>query len=152
MKVYRIARTQYANDMTGEGARLFGGRWNHKSVPCIYCSESKALALLEYTVNVNIEEIPRALSIVTLEIPDAHIRVILQDDLPGNWKESPAPVSTKDYGSKLLNSLSDAVFKIPSTIIADEYNLVLNPLHKESKHFRIIDIRDFVYDVRIKNT
>ena len=62
MLVYRIGRTKRAGDLTGEGSRLNGGRWNHKLTPCIYTSESRALALLEYTVNVNIDEIPRALT------------------------------------------------------------------------------------------
>src|SRR5665647_899224 len=107
MKVYRIGRTRYADDIKGEGARLFGGRWNHKSIPCMYTSESRALALLEYTVNVNIEEIPRGLSVTTFEIPDKEIKIISVDSLPGDWKESPAPPSSKDFGTRLLASLSN---------------------------------------------
>lgn len=150
MKVYRIGRTKFAGDVTGEGARLFGGRWNHKSIPCIYTSESRALALLEYTVNVNIEEIPRALSITTFEIPNMGIKIFREDNLPGDWKASPGPSSAKDFGTKHLTSLSHPVFKIPSSIITEEYNFLLNPLHTANKNFKIIDIRDFVYDVRIK--
>lgn len=150
MKVYRVGRTKYADDLTGEGARLFGGRWNHKSVPCIYTSESRALTLLEYTVNVNIEEIPRALSITTFEIPNSAIKIIPHNKLPGDWKESPAPTSAKDFGTKQLTSLSHSVFKIPSSIITEEYNFLLNPLHPAHKDFKIVDIKDFVYDVRIK--
>lgn len=150
MKVYRIGKTKHAEDITGEGSKLFGGRWNHKSVPCIYTSESRALALLEYTVNINIEEIPRALSVVTFEISADHITVITEDQLPGTWKQSPAPASTKDFGTNLLKKSLNAVFKIPSSIIAEEYNYILNPFHPQSKDFKIIDIKDFVYDVRIK--
>ncbi|MEO8413107.1 MAG: RES family NAD+ phosphorylase [Ginsengibacter sp.] len=150
MKVYRIGRTQYADDVKGEGARLFGGRWNHKSIPCIYTSESRALALLEYTVNVNIKEIPRRLRIATFEIPDKGIKIISGDRLPGDWKEAPAPKSCKDFGTRLLASLSNAVFKIPSAIITEEYNFLLNPMHVAACYFTIIDIKNFVYDIRIK--
>ena len=150
MKVYRIGRTRYADDIKGEGARLFGGRWNHKTFPCIYTSESRALALLEYTVNVNIEEIPRRLSITTFEIPDKEIKIFSVESLPGDWKESPAPSASKDFGTRVLVSLSHAVFKIPSAIITEEYNFLLNPLHDAASHFKIVDIKDFVYDVRIK--
>lgn len=73
MIVYRIGRTKYAEDLTGEGARLNGGRWNHRLTACLYTSESRALAVLEYTVNVNIDDIPRALSISTVEIPEKNI-------------------------------------------------------------------------------
>lgn len=150
MIVYRIGKTKHANDLTGEGARLFGGRWNHKLNPCIYTSESRALAVLEFTVNINIEEIPRALSIATIEIPTKAIQEITEAQLPGNWKQIPAPSSTKDFGTDLLRKSKSPIFKIPSSVICEEYNYILNPLHPESSHFKIIDIKDFIYDVRIK--
>ena len=152
MIVYRIARTKYANDLSGEGARLNGGRWNHKLTPCIYTSESRALALLEYTVNVNIDDIPRALSFAIIEVPDDNILSVTVEGLPGNWTESPAPASTKNYGTGLLKKGEYAVIKIPSAVIPFEYNYLLNPLHKDSTKFKILDVHDFVYDVRIKKT
>ena len=151
MIVYRIGKTKYANDLKGEGARLFGGRWNNKQIACLYTSESRALAILEYTVNINIDDIPRALSLTTIEIPDLPITIINEVDLPGDWKQSPAPSSTKEFGSKLLLEAAAPVIRIPSAIISAEFNYLLNPLHPDSKKFRIINIIDFVYDVRIKN-
>jgi len=150
MLVYRISKTRYATDLSGEGAKLYGGRWNNKLTPCIYTSESRALALLEYTVNINIDDIPRALSIITLDIPDADIYELNLSQLPGDWKDVPAPSSTKDIGSNLLNESKNAVIKIPSAIIANEFNYILNPKHPHSKNFKIKDIKDFIYDVRIK--
>ena len=150
MLVYRVGKTKYANDLTGEGARLFGGRWNNKMVSCLYTSESRALALLEYTVNIDIDDIPRALSITQIEIPDRSIKVLKEADLPGDWKQSPAPSSTKTFGSSLLLAATEPVIRVPSTVVPDEYNYLLNPLHPESKKFKIISVRDFVYDVRIK--
>lgn len=150
MKIYRVGWSKYASDLTGEGAKLFGGRWNHKTIPCIYTSESRALALLEYTVNVNIEEIPRALSITTFEITSKGIKIIKESDLPGNWTHSPAPSATKDFGTHLLKTSSSAIIKLPSSVINEEFNYLLNPLHAESKYFKIIEIKDFIYDVRIK--
>jgi len=150
MQVYRVGASKFSGDLSGEGAKLFGGRWNHKTIPCIYASQSRALAILEYTVNINIDEVPRALSITTFEIPEAGIRLIAEEKLPGNWKESPAPSSTKDFGSALLKSLSAPVYKIPSCVMSEEYNFLLNPLHQQNVHFKILEIKDFVYDVRIK--
>lgn len=150
MKVYRIGRTKFASDISGEGARLFGGRWNHKLIPCIYTSESRALALLEYTVNISIDEIPRALSITTFEIPSSGIEIIKEDKLPGNWKHFPAPASTKDFGTRLLKDSTNSIFKIPSSVIVEEYNYLLNPLYAGSKYFKIVEIKDFIYDLRIK--
>ena len=150
MIVYKVGRTKYASDLHGEGARLFGGRWNNKMVGCLYTSENRALALLEYTVNVNIDDIPRSLSITAIEIPDRPIRILNEADLPVDWKQSPAPSSTKDFGSKFLLAAAEPVIRIPSTVIPYEFNYLLNPLHPESKKFKIIDTSDFIYDVRIK--
>lgn len=150
MIVYRIGRIKYANDLTGEGARLFGGRWNNKGIGCLYTSASRALALLEYTVNIDIDDIPRALSITIIEIPERSIKILEEANLPGDWKHSPAPSSTKIFGSKLLLTAAEPVIRIPSTVIPDEFNYLLNPLHSDSDKFKIINVNDFVYDVRIK--
>lgn len=149
MLVYRIGKTKHAGDLSGEGAKINGGRWNHKSVPCVYTSESRALSLLEYTVNVNIENIPRALSITIIEIPEKEILIINEKDLPGNWRNVPVPSSTQDFGTLLLKNSAKPVIKIPSSVIAEEFNYILNPLNSANL-FKILDIKDLVYDVRIK--
>ena len=150
MVVFRIGRTKHIKDLTGEGARLFGSRWNHKGIACIYTSESRALAVLEYTVNTNVEDIPRDLSIASIQVSDSKILTLSIGALPGNWKDSPAPAETKDFGSRLLRDGNYGVIKIPSAIIPMEYNYILNPLHADSKSFKIIDVSDFIYDLRIK--
>jgi RES domain-containing protein len=150
MLVYHLGRTKYSKDLSGEGSRLFGARWNHKDIPAVYTSESRALALLEYTVNVSIDSIPRDLSMTTIEIPDADIFEIPEADLPGDWKSSPAPSSTKDFGTATLETLHSLTLKIPSVVIPQEFNYILNPLHAAITRVQIVDIRDFVYDVRIK--
>lgn len=150
MIVYRIGRARYAGDLDGEGARLFGGRWNHKLTPCIYTSASRALALLEYTANVNIDDIPRALSITTFEIDPAYMLEVPVGTLPGDWKSAPAPATTKDFGTALLRKDDYGIFKIPSAIMEDEFNYLLNPQFRKAVTYSILSIRDFVYDVRLK--
>lgn len=150
MLVYRIGRTKFARDLSGEGARLYGGRWNKKLIPCIYAAESRALALLEYTANVNIEDIPRALSVATFEIPENGIFEIPLAKLPGDWSLSPAPASTRDLGSALLGAGGHLVVKIPSAILSDEFNYLLNPIHPGFQDIKIIDVKDLIYDVRLK--
>lgn len=149
MFVYRVARRKYADDITGEGARLFGGRWNNRLVPCLYTSESRALAILEYTVNISIDEIPRALCIVTFEIDEKKIYTIALPELPGNWKDLSVPKQTQNFGSVLLLNPKIQVIKIPSTIIADEFNYLISPLHFQGK-LSVHSIQDFVYDIRLK--
>jgi RES domain-containing protein len=150
MIVYRLSQTLYANDLTGEGARLFGARWNHKGTACLYTADSRALAVLEYTVNVNIHAIPRALSMVAIEIPDAGHQELTIAELPGNWQDAPAPGATKDFGTALLTTAANPIIRIPSTVIPEEFNYLLNPLHPDSRIARIVGVWDFVYDVRIK--
>lgn len=159
MIVYRLCRTKWAEDINGEGARLNGGRWNHNGIPCIYTSESRALAVLEYTVNINIHDIPRALSILSIKIPDEFLDCPVSK-LPGNWRDSPAPASTRDFGTDKLEMVAGdntsngknvpfAVLRFPSAVIPEEFNYVLNPLHPDAS-FKVIEIKDFVYDTRIK--
>ncbi len=150
MIVYRVGKSRFAHDLSGEGARLFGGRWNYPLTPCIYTSGSRALAILEYSVNVNIHTIPRALSITCIEIPDTGILQLQQADLPGNWKEMPAPFSTREFGTGLLQGPNSPIIEVPSAIVPEEVNYLLNPLHPLHQKCKILSVKDFVYDVRIK--
>jgi RES domain-containing protein len=150
MNVYRVSKTRYANDLSGEGARLFGGRWNNTGVGCVYTSENRALALLEYTVNIDKGEIPATLSITTIKIPDSKIQVLTEADLPTDWKMFPSPSSVKEFGSKLLLAADKPVIKVPSVIVAGECNFLLNPQHADSRLFEVLEIRPFIYDSRIK--
>lgn len=149
MLVYRVSKTQYANDLSGTGAKLYGGRWNHIDTPCIYTSESRSLAILEYSVNVNVDFIPRALSICVFEIDENQIKEVKIKKLPGDWTEIPAPFSTKDFGTKLLQK-GIPIIKIPSIIIKDEFNYILHP-SAVNKSYKLVDVKDFVYDLRLKN-
>ena len=152
MLVYRLGKTKFANDISGEGARLFGGRWNHKGTPCLYTAESRALAVLEYTVNVHIDDVPRALSMTVLQLPEQRLLRLSPNNLPGDWFHSPAPASTKDFGTELLKKSEYLVIQIPSVIIPEEYNYLVNPLHKDIHQVKVLSVHDFVYDVRIKWT
>lgn len=148
MKVYRITKTKYAEDLSGTGAKLYGGRWNHIDSACIYTADSRALSVLEYAVNINIDFIPRALSLCVFEIDESQVYSFKQEDLPGNWRETPAPKSTKDYGTQFLKS-NKPILKIPSIIIPEEFNYIINP-QVASLSFKLVEIKDFVFDLRIK--
>ena len=151
MVVYRIGRSRWAYDLSGEGARLNGGRWNQKGIPCVYASASRALALLEYTVNIDVHDIPRLLCLATLEIPDDYLTFEVHE-LPGNWTDSPAPSSTREFGTRQLRKGRQPVLCLPSSIIPEEFNFVLNPSHPRFNEIRVLEVRDFVYDIRIKES
>lgn len=147
MKVYRISKTEYAGDLSGTGAKLFGGRWNHINIPCIYTAGSAALAVLEYSVNVNVAFVPPDLSLAVFEIEDKYI-IHKPKQLPTDWAAVPAPFSAKDLGSALLSD-NVPVIRVPSVVIPTEYNYLLNP-SAEGKAFRLLEVREFRYDLRIK--
>ena len=149
MRVYRVSNTRYAGDLSGEGARLHGGRWNHIGTPCLYTSQSRSLAVLELSVNVSTASVLRYLSMVEIEIPNSLLELTIPD-LPGNWRDAPAPSSTKDYGSDLLTKNLNAIIKIPSSVIPEEFNYIINPKHHYAGDCTIIEVKDFTYDIRIK--
>ncbi len=117
--------------------------------PCIYTSESRSLAILEYSVNVNVDEIPRALCMVTFEIDENDVYALNEADLPGNWKSPAIPKETQFFGTKLLRNPGIAVIRIPSTVIPEEFNYIINPLRMQGK-IKISQIRDYIYDIRLK--
>lgn len=146
MRVYRVSKTKYARDLNGTGAKLYGGRWNTMGTPCIYTSESRALAVLEYSVNINIDFMPRGLSVCVFGVHDDLVHTVAVEDLPDHWEDAPAPLATKKMGSELLRSHS--ILKIPSIVIPDEYNYILNPLAQQDS-FKLIEVKDFIFDVRM---
>lgn len=149
MRVYRVSNTQFARDLSGEGARLHGGRWNHVGTSCLYTSESRSLAVLELSVNISTTSVLRYLSMVEIEIPDDILELDIPA-LPGNWREAPAPASTKDYGTDLLNKNLNAIIKVPSSVIPEEFNYLINPKNLRAGDCTIIEVKDFIYDIRIK--
>lgn len=151
MLLYRIGKTKYARDMSGEGAKITGGRWNHEGTPCIYTAESRALCLLEYTAHASIDTIPRALSYTTFEVPEEAVLELTIGELPGNWKEWPHPKEARAFGTKLLKEKKYLLIKVPSAIIPQEFNYLINPLHPHITKVKIIDVVDYAYDVRLKN-
>ena len=150
MLLYRIGATKYANDITGEGARLNGGRWNHVGIPCIYAGGSRAIVLLEYSAHVSIHNIKRALSFTTISVTDNSITELKTADLPDNWQTFPHPKETRDLGSKLLIKKTSLVIKIPSVIIPEEYIYLINPNHVRIAEVVVKEIKDYSYDLRLK--
>ena len=139
MNVFRVVKKQHANDLSGEGARLFGGRWNYTGTPCIYASTSRSLAILELTVNTSKENLPEDLIILTISIPDQLIHSINKKNLPQNWMKTPAPSNAKSFGTSLLNTMKYLAFLLPSAVVPEENNIIINPLHTDIKRVSIID-------------
>lgn len=151
MQLYHLGSSRYARQLTGEGARLFGGRWNKKGDACIYTSGTRSLCMLEYLANVSLEEMPADMIITVYSFPDNLCRIVPIADLPQDWFNVPAPVSSKIFGSALLADKTCTCFAVPSAIVPAEKNYILNPAADGFEQLTIVGTEPFVIDHRIKN-
>lgn len=152
MRVFRIAKSIYINDLSGSGARENGGRWNHKGIAIVYTSESRALAILECLVNLPVPVDLRDfdLKIASLVIPDRIIpKEISISDLPSNWRNYPAPPELADLGTKWALTKKTLLLRVPSAVIHREFNILINPLHPDMKHVKIIHIENYKLNNRL---
>ena len=149
MIVYRLCRKAHANDLSGRGAELNGGRWNGKGTAMVYTSASRALCLVEIMVHVPAGIIPKDYYLVSISIPDnTHIIAIDPKDLPDNWSKNPVPASTQKMGNAFI-ARQALVLKVPSAIVKDEWNYLINPSHKDFKKVKITSIELFSFDTRL---
>ena len=150
--VFRICKTKYAaGAFDGEGAFRFGGRWNSRGVRMIYTAGSLALATLEIVVNLDGGELLSGYSYIAVQIPSALILPILEfRKLPRNWNRSPAPPSLARIGDDWIRSQASAVLEVPTSIVPEEQNYLVNPAHPDFALIRREKPRKFVFDKRLK--
>ena len=154
MLVFRIEREKYLNSaLSGIGASLSEGfRWNSLSTRIVYTAESRALAILEVSVHLDLQEdLPTDRYLITLEIPDeVEILELDQIDLPLNWDAKPPIVETQLIGDDFVNQQTAAVLKVPSAIIPEEFNYLINPLHRDAQKIKITASKQLLFDTRLK--
>ena len=150
MHVYRIAKTQYIHDLTGMGARLYGGRWNHKGIGLVYTAESRALATVEYLVQVPLSLVPHDLSMAMLDIPNwITSKTMAVGNLPANWRDYPAPSALADLGMQWALSRETLLLRVPSVVVEDEWNVLINPLHPDLPHVTLAQVEPYRFDARL---
>ncbi len=152
MKIaWRFVKEKHIKDaFSGEGARLYGGRWNYSGIPVVYLSEHLSLAVLEQLVHINFDERPIRYAYIHVEIPDnIRIEEIQSDVLPDDWRKEPASNSTKNIGNKWIDTGKSAILRVPSVIIPIEYNLAINPVHQDFKYIKKGQSKSFSIDPRV---
>ena len=150
MQLFRIANTRYINDLTGTGARIYGGRWNHKGTGVIYTSENRSLATVEYLVHVPLSIVPGDLSIACLEIPDRIIpKQISLTDLPPNWRDYPAPPELADLGTNRALANESLLLRVPSAVVENEFNVLINPMHLDMSYVAILHVESYTFNKRL---
>jgi RES domain-containing protein len=149
MVVYRITNCDYALDLNGTGARLFGGRWNSEGKPVIYTASSCSLAVLEVLVHLPPLMIPDNYCLVEIEVPNSVIKTIEIDELPADWKDISPPARLRQIGDEFLNKREYLLMKVPSSIVPMEYNYLINPQHKDMRKVKVSTHQPFDFDERL---
>ena len=154
MIVYRIEREKYLKTtLQSLGAALSSGfRWNSMNTRLVYTSQSRALATLEVSVHLDLsEDLPNDRHYVEINIPDSlPIMEVQIDDLPFNWNFKPPTKTTQIIGDDFVLYNQAAVLKVPSSIVAEEYNFLLNPFHPDFKKIKVVQTQNMQFDSRIK--
>jgi RES domain-containing protein len=148
MLLYRIAKCDYIADLSGTGARLYGGRWNSIGKPVVYLASSRALAVLEVLVHLPPTLIPDNFCQLTLEVPD-DVQTLEVNQLPANWQEYPEPAVLKTMGDAFIKANQHLLLKVPSAVVKEEFNYLLNPAHASAQSVKIADQQLFSFDERL---
>ena len=154
--VWRIAtdtKLYEADDLSGAGAKATGGRWNAVGDALIYTSETQALACLETVVHLNAGGLPLNRYLVAVTIPAsvwANARTETPGSLPVGWDADPSGRSSIQFGSAWIRAGASALLRVPSVIVPDEYNVLINPRHPDNKGITAVKIRKWLYDPRLR--
>ncbi len=148
MIVFRISNTVYSSDINGTGAKLFGARWNSIGIPVLYTSESISLAVLEMLVNTNFKDYSIELDLLYIHLPDLPcVTTVSLNSLEKNWAADFE--YTRYIGDEILKQKDTLLVKVPSAVIREEYNCLVNPLHADFKKIKILKTKSFWPDERL---
>lgn len=134
MKFVRITKSRHRDTaFSGEGARLYGGRWNDKGHPAVYLADSIALAQLEILVHLKSEDSLKDYVLLEVDVPDTLIAYLDDEDYPQDWNDLEPQASTKDIGTAFLEQQSAVALVIRSSVVPQQFNALFNPEHPEAK-------------------
>lgn len=155
ISVWRIAqdtKSYEADDLSGKGAEITGGRWNDKGTPLVYSSMNRALAGFETVVHLNAGGLPLNRYLVEIVIPDdlwAAAQVIDDKTAPVGWDAEPSSKTASDFGTNWARSNKSLLLLVPSVIVPDESNVLINPRHPDVGRVTARKIRRWLYDPRL---
>jgi RES domain-containing protein len=138
-----------AHVWSGEGARLYGGRWNEPGTAVVYLSEHLSLAALEVLVHLDPSDAPDGWTAWSAEVPDADITWLPAADLPPDWRTEAVPGACAALGTAWAAELRSPVLAVPSALVPREHNLVLNPRHPDAARVARGAPEGFAFDPRL---
>jgi RES domain-containing protein len=151
MRVWRLCRKKHASAaFDGEGSRLFPGRWHYRGTRVVYAAGSLSLAVLEMLVHFDHEDAPADYVSVALEIPDdVPSEVVNPSGLPPHWRDTPPDEELQTIGTNWVSRAGSAILRVPSAVVADEVNYLINPAHPDFGRCHARSPEPFVFDSRL---
>jgi len=139
MRIWRVCRRPFA-DLTGEGARLYGGRWNSPGRPMLYAAESAALAVLEVRVHLDLDwrVLPDDYVLMAIETGDVEAQTLAE-----------TPADPRAAGDAWLASGRSALLRAPSFIVPESANVLVSPAHPDAARLAVASVRPFAFDARL---
>jgi RES domain-containing protein len=135
---WRIVSANYKDKAyTSDGARVHGGRWNSKGVAVVYTAGSLALASIEMIVNLPTPNLLQKYVRISAQISLDLVSELPEADLPEDWNSRPISPSTRAIGDRWVKKQNSAVLRVPSIVVPDEYNYLLNPAHPDFAQIQI---------------
>lgn len=151
MKLFRLVSGNHVSALDGEGARLYGGRWNSKGTALIYASSSRALAMAEVLVQLRFEQIPTNYKMLEIEIREPiKLKKVTLGKLPTGWNNvSSYSMATQRIGDLFCSKAEHLLLGVPSAIVKGDWNYLINPHHPDARKIKIVGMDDFPFDGRL---
>jgi RES domain-containing protein len=144
MRLWRVVKTSHANDaFSGEGALRWGGRWNSPGRRAVYCSESKALAMLEVLAHVDPNEAPHFWSAIRVDLLREQVE---RAKLTPDWRNE---AHSRIVGDEWLRAGRTLALQVPSVLVPEESNYLLNPGHPHFAQLDLTQRHNFQFDPRL---
>jgi len=145
MILYRCALKKWAKDLTGQGAFLYGGRWNSPGKYAVYTAENNLLAALEVALRVPLTNISSDYVMIPILAPDN--AAVYSPTLPKNWNRNPK--LTQQIGNEFLEANKFLLMKVPSALMSNTFNFLINPKHKLFKEVKVNKPESLLFDERL---
>ena len=150
VSAWRIVKRHHAKKaFDGEGARLYGGRWNRPGVRIVYTAESRSLAALEMVAHLDSPELLDEYVVFEVGVPEPLITRVDLTRVPKNWRDNPPPPEVQEIGDAWVRAGTSAVLQAPSATLPAESNYLLNPRHPDFSRLRIGQPTRFLFDPRL---
>lgn len=150
---WRVAAPDYATSvkemLSGQGAFLFGGRWNSKGTRVVYLGTSLAQASMELLVHLGRNDVLKKYKKLSVTFDESLMQHIELSDLPSNWAAPSMASSVQQVGDEWVAGASSLILQVPSAAVVGEYNYLYNPEHPDADKASYGSIAAYSFDPRL---